>query len=302
MKKRLFFKVSIIALAISMLISVGPMTTSAKTSRWMKFGNDWSYLESGKWKIGWFNDNSTGIPKDDRWYYFDQNGVMKKGWLYWKDEWYYLGNDGVMCDGWIEYKGKWYYLNRNFHNGTHGNMIRNEFFKSYDWYYFGDDGSMVTDTTIKGFHFGSDGRSDGKEVNATFNQIVDYAKTLGFTTVKENIKNREGQVESTYNLKKKLASECAKDEIIINKASDKVLTISTKGFCNSENYDELNKLIKLSVPSLADEIIDYLGNQTHSISLKGKRLFGDGRYVYVYTKDLGETLNYEKGELLIEIE
>jgi hypothetical protein len=31
-----------------------------------------------------------------KWYYFDNEGYMKKGWILWNAKWYYLGENGDM--------------------------------------------------------------------------------------------------------------------------------------------------------------------------------------------------------------
>ncbi|MGN0986588.1 MAG: hypothetical protein ACI4OO_01995 [Otoolea sp.] len=43
---------------------------------------------------------------DGMWYYFDENGFRKTGWVLWKDKWYYLNELGVMLSNTVTPDGK----------------------------------------------------------------------------------------------------------------------------------------------------------------------------------------------------
>lgn len=43
------------------------------------------------------------------WYYLNNSGTMKTGWVKDNDTWYYLDNSGAMKTGWFTVSGKWYY-------------------------------------------------------------------------------------------------------------------------------------------------------------------------------------------------
>jgi len=68
------------------------------TDKWLKTTSD-----SGEEE--WYYFGSTGKTLDDtwkkisdKWYHFDGNGRMEKGWIL--DDMYYTGDDGVMRTGW----------------------------------------------------------------------------------------------------------------------------------------------------------------------------------------------------------
>lgn len=82
-------------------------------------------VQAAGWKqntTGWWWQEDDGSYPVSRWqlirgnyYYFDQNGYMKTGWLKLDADWYYLGgaNDGAMKTGWQQVGGTWYYLKDN---------------------------------------------------------------------------------------------------------------------------------------------------------------------------------------------
>ena len=81
---------------------------------------------------------------DGRWYFMDDSGAMRSGWL--KDvsgEWYYLnpisdGTKGAMRVGWHQIDNKWYYFN-TVSNGTQGRMLKSQ--RTQDGYLLKEDGS-----------------------------------------------------------------------------------------------------------------------------------------------------------------
>ena len=77
------------------------------------------------------------------WYFFDETGTMKTGWLDWNGERYYLypvsdGWKGRMVTGWQQIDGKWYFF-ETASGSAQGRMYRSE--KTPDGYYAGSDGA-----------------------------------------------------------------------------------------------------------------------------------------------------------------
>ena len=63
---------------------------------------------------GW---NQTGTQQ--WWWKFDDGNYAKGTWLLLNDKWYYFNADGLMHTGWLKYKELWYYLSQN------GDMLTN---------------------------------------------------------------------------------------------------------------------------------------------------------------------------------
>lgn len=108
-------------------------------------GNDNVNGNNGLHK-GWRNKNSVGNQglhkgwknKNGAWYYLDNDGNMKTGWLKDTDnnnEWYYLDNCGKMKTGWFkDIDGNWYYLQLS------GAMAKNT---RVDGYKLGSNGAWI---------------------------------------------------------------------------------------------------------------------------------------------------------------
>ncbi|ADL03323.1 N-acetylmuramoyl-L-alanine amidase family protein [Lacrimispora saccharolytica] len=103
------------------------------------FAGEWRQ-EEGQWhyvlRNGQKQRNSWLKTDDGKWYYFDENGIMKTGWY--QDaaqKRYYLGADGSMAVGWKEIGGKWYYLESD------GSMAFGWKEVNGKWYYLEPDGS-----------------------------------------------------------------------------------------------------------------------------------------------------------------
>ena len=74
---------TIVAISISIIV-LDPLGVSAD---WKQEDTSSRYIEGNSYVTGWKNiDNS--------WYYFDNNGYMKKGWISDNGNWYYLHDNG----------------------------------------------------------------------------------------------------------------------------------------------------------------------------------------------------------------
>lgn len=88
MKKIKLTKLVIVSLVVASITALSPIRTNAE---WKKDNKGWWYSEGKSWVTGW-------RQLDSKWYYFEQDGYMKTGWLKDKDnKWYYLKNDGSMA-------------------------------------------------------------------------------------------------------------------------------------------------------------------------------------------------------------
>ena len=86
------------------------------------------------------------------WYYLDNNGRMKTGWIKSEGKWYYLdSSSGKMLTRWIEDNGKWYYLNSS------GEMRIGWLEENGNLFYLNDSGEMVKNAYIDSYYFESNG-------------------------------------------------------------------------------------------------------------------------------------------------
>ena len=77
--------------------------SSETISGWYLSGDTWYYAdEEGVLKTGWLNLDGT-------WYYLDPStGAMRTGWVYVDGRWYWLASSGAMATGWVTVGGtKW---------------------------------------------------------------------------------------------------------------------------------------------------------------------------------------------------
>jgi len=106
-----------------------------------------SLVVNAEWKnnsIGWwYSQDDSYATKwnqlDGVWYYFNDNGYMKKGWLLDNGNWYYLNSNGAMQTGIIQVDGKTYSLEGSGKMQT-GNVVINE--KTYN---FESSGAAIGD-------------------------------------------------------------------------------------------------------------------------------------------------------------
>lgn len=132
---------------------------TVKTKNWVLDTNKkWYYFdETGLMKTGWIFDsgkwyylNSSGEMTtnwqrvDNKWYYLDSNGAMRTGWISQNSKWYYLKSSGEMATGWVMDSGKWYFLNSN------GEMAVSWIQDGGKWYYLNSSGEMVTGWVLYG--------------------------------------------------------------------------------------------------------------------------------------------------------
>ena len=72
---------------------------------WQYINGKWYMLDTatGEMKIGWYKeavinkDNSKDNNKTENWYYLDDDGSMKMGWLSIGGVWYYFNKSGVFA-------------------------------------------------------------------------------------------------------------------------------------------------------------------------------------------------------------
>lgn len=50
------------------------------------------------------------IKDNNIWYFVNENGNIKSGWILYENNWYYINRDSTLKTGWYKYYGKWYYL------------------------------------------------------------------------------------------------------------------------------------------------------------------------------------------------
>ena len=91
--------------------------------------------------------NNSEYAERDEWiyyrgqkYYFDEQGIMKTGWLKENGKWYYFGErgDGALRVSWFEIDGKWYFADKN------GVMQTGWIESKGNRYYLDSDGVMAT--------------------------------------------------------------------------------------------------------------------------------------------------------------
>ena len=82
---------------------------------------------------------------DGKWYFFNDDGVLKNGWVGSGNTWYYLdpANGSAMATGWAqEVYEDWYYLNED------GTMKTGWLEDGGNWYYLKDSGAMASDEWV----------------------------------------------------------------------------------------------------------------------------------------------------------
>ena len=97
---------------------------------WDKIDGVWYYFDDEGWmKTGWV--------KDGKWYYLSESGAMLTGWKKINNAWYHLNDSGAMETGWSQVNGSWYYLNSS-------GAMQTGWVKDGSWYYLNNSGAMKT--------------------------------------------------------------------------------------------------------------------------------------------------------------
>ena len=131
-----------------------------KGTKWLKSGDKWYYIVSGKvqkskWmQIGkkWYHFNKDGIMEKSKWiggnYYVKADGTMAISEFVDKGN-YYVGKDGKWDKGtkWLKSGDKWYYI-------VSGKVQKSKWVQiSKKWYHFDKDGIMETSKWIDGKYY-----------------------------------------------------------------------------------------------------------------------------------------------------
>ena len=91
-------------------------------------------------------------------YYFDENGILGTGWVYYDGAWHWLGTSGRIATGWAKVADAWYYMDNSGAMTTGWTQVRGSWFYLADsgkmatgwtkigdsWYYFQESGAMAT--------------------------------------------------------------------------------------------------------------------------------------------------------------
>ena len=128
---------------------------------WKKLSDKWYYFDqNGNMTKGWIFVNGY-------WYYMNENGVMVTGWINLGDGWRYLGEDGSLRTGWINPSpNKWYYLNPYGYMQTGWALVNGKWYYmeadgsmktgwlnwNNNWYYLNTDGSMAENIVVDGWY------------------------------------------------------------------------------------------------------------------------------------------------------
>lgn len=115
--------------------------------RWVQDAKGWWYqYNNGTWP----REQWAYLTYGDKysWYFFDEDGYMKDGWVFWNGSWYYLhrnsdGTRGHMYVGWQQIEGKWYYFETD-PGKNQGALYVN--CKAPGGYTVGPDGSWIGET------------------------------------------------------------------------------------------------------------------------------------------------------------
>ena len=131
-------------------------STPVQREGWIKDSVGWYFKNQdgtypfNAWKNidgNWFRFNKDGYALENTWYQDEQGryfwlkdgGYMAIGWLKVGDFWYYFENNGAMKTGWIPYFDKWYYC-----IPENGAMVSKEVRKiDGKYYYFNSNGEML---------------------------------------------------------------------------------------------------------------------------------------------------------------
>ncbi|MDO4438511.1 MAG: hypothetical protein Q4B86_03575 [Eubacteriales bacterium] len=114
---------------------------------WVKGDAGWWY----KYADGSYPRNSWQRI-NDKWYFFNMDGIMQTGWIWWNNCWYLALPDGSMATGWNNVNDRWYYLNPS------GIMLTGYQIIDGKTYYLDATGARVSDGySPDGHYFDKDG-------------------------------------------------------------------------------------------------------------------------------------------------
>ena len=155
------------------------------TDGWHEESGTKYYYENGNKITGWKRI-------DNKWYYFDLNGVMKTSkWLKTSNKWYYVDGSGVMQTAkWLKLNDKWYYVDGNGVMQTGWQKLSNK------WYYFNTSGVMQSSKWLyinnKWYHLDANGVMEtSKWISGTY-----YVKADGTMAVSEWVDNGKYYVDA----------------------------------------------------------------------------------------------------------
>jgi len=224
MKKEFIKKIIRVAVLTLIITNINYVPASAK---WLKDSkSNWNWMEGNAKATRW-------REIDNKWYYFDENGIMKTGWIKLNEKWYYLSDSGAMEIGWKKVNEKWYYLNLD------GAMSIGWVKDNGTWYFMNSSGQMETGTIgIDGqvYTFSASGAMiNGKEITQEIqidskdleNVKSNTSNNAGTSTGKDNSDNktRTGYVSTSSDLLNIRSEALVSSEIIGTLAKNKEVKI-----------------------------------------------------------------------------
>ena len=132
--KRLCCRCALPAILLASFAGTG--VAHAEGTGWIREEGVYYFLdEEGEYRTGWLSDGG-------KWYYFGtKTGAMQTGWRKISGEWYYFNpKTGAMRTGWLQQGEKWYYFSQET-----GRMQTGWVLIGNKWFFFGSKtGAMQT--------------------------------------------------------------------------------------------------------------------------------------------------------------
>ncbi|AGF59346.1 surface antigen [Clostridium saccharoperbutylacetonicum] len=152
MKREFLKKIVVSVMATLIFTNMYSISASAKWSEDSNGG--WNWIEDGEKAFGW-------KKIDSKWYYFNEDGLMKTGWVKDKGIWYNLSDSGEITTGWKSINGKWYHFNEDgqmeigwindngvqYFTNLNGEMQTGTIKIDEKTYTFSDDGALLSSTS-----------------------------------------------------------------------------------------------------------------------------------------------------------
>ncbi len=171
---------------------------------------EWEDTEDGqkKWK---YEDGtyaaSTWKQIEDKWYAFDENGNLRKGFFTDEEGKYYLNDSGERLAGWFEVEGSHYYADSDGKVQTgwievdgvrycldgEGKMLTGWQQDGDYWCYLGEDGTIQKDTTVDGQTIDADGHWVPVEGAESPQAAIDAAAAAAAAAEEPAPESSEGQ-------------------------------------------------------------------------------------------------------------